>query len=99
MKLAKPEMRRVLHMLKCLPLASRKDQSCLRGHVKELQCLYMKYRYNKDAAEQFDVNQKSQLSGGRIDQKAAALAVKQVNLRDQPKNAAGAAPKAPVRAP
>ena len=99
MVLAKPEMCRILRMLKCIPHAARTDQACLRGHVKELQCLYMKYRYNKAAAEQFDVNQKSQSSGGRIDQKAAALAVKQVNLRDQPKNAEGAAPKTPARAP
>ena len=99
MKLARPEMSRILRMLKCLPHAARTDQSCLRGHVKELQCLYMKYTYNKAAAEQFDVNQKSQSSGGRIDQKAASLAVKQVILRDQPKNAEGAVPKAPARAP
>jgi hypothetical protein len=107
MKLAKPEMKRVLRLLKSLPVAARKHQKTLRGYVKELQILYMKYRFDQTAAEQFAVNSKSNSSGGRISQKEITVAVKQVRLRDptQSKNGQGATsqnksdvrPKAPTK--
>lgn len=96
LKLAKPEIKRVLRLLKRLPVAARTNQKTLRGYVKELQVLYMKYRFDQTAAEQFEVNSKSNSSGGRISQKEISVAVKQVRLRDpnQPKNGQGAASQA-----
>jgi hypothetical protein len=101
MKLARPEMKRVLRLLKQLPVAARKHQKTLRAYVKELQVLYMKYRFDQTAADQFAVNSKSNSSGGRISQKDITVAVKQVRLRDptQSKNGQGATshPKSDVR--
>ena len=100
MQLAKPEMKRVLRLLKKLSPTARKNQATLRGFVKELQVLYMRYRFDQSAADQFDVNQKSNSSGGRINQKAVTTAVKQVRMREPtvPKNGLGAtSPKGGAR--
>jgi hypothetical protein len=79
--------------MKRLPMVARTHQKTLRGYVKELHVLYMKFRYDQTAADQFDVNSKSNSSGGRINQKAVSVAVKQVRLREpgQPKNGQGTA--------